>query len=258
MKIEFLGDISDLSEGIRCIKDDLGIELSDGGLIVEVIKADSDELELFKDNNYVKITCGRKIHFFRALSLLKENKSKSKIHISERQQFDMCGAMFDMSQGNAVIKTDNVKRILRKMALMGLDMLILYTEDNYQIKGEPYFGYMRGKYSFEELKAIDDYAYALGIEAIPCIQTLAHLYDALRWTCFETIKEDDDTLLVGDDKTYEFIEKMVAAASAPFRSKRIHIGMDEAWKLGQGNYLLKNGYSPKYQIMRAILIKLSK
>ncbi len=31
------------------------------------------------------------------------------------------------------------------MAVMGLNMLMLYAEDSYVIEGEPWFGYMRGK-----------------------------------------------------------------------------------------------------------------
>lgn len=44
----------------------------------------------------------------------------------------------------------------------------LYTEDTYKIDGEPFFGYLRGGYTQEHLKEIDDYAFNLGIEVIPC------------------------------------------------------------------------------------------
>jgi N-acetyl-beta-hexosaminidase len=40
-------------------------------------------------------------------------------------------------------------------------------------------------------------------------------------------KSTSEVLLANLDDTYEFIEKMIDAASSPFRSKRIHIGMDE-------------------------------
>ena len=40
-------------------------------------------------------------------------------------------------------------------ALMGLNLVMLYTEDTYEVEGWPYFGYMRGRYSREELEAID-------------------------------------------------------------------------------------------------------
>ena len=62
--------------------------------------------------------------------------------------------------------------MLRRMALMGLDMLMLYAEDSYVVPERPYFGYMRGRYSADETREIDRYAQMLGIELIPCMQTL--------------------------------------------------------------------------------------
>jgi hexosaminidase len=132
---------------------------------------------------------------------------------------------------------------------MGLNMMMLYCEDSYDVKEEPYFGYMRGRYSEEEMRECDRFADELGIEMIPCMQTLAHLIDVLKWERYSDMKDDDDTLLVGYEPIYEFIERMIHAASAPFKTKRIHIGMDEAWKLGQGSYLLQNGYRDKAEIM---------
>lgn len=68
--------------------------------------------------------------------------------------------MIDCSR-NGVLKPDAVFFILRNMALMGLNMLQLYTEDTYEVENEPFFGYLRGRYSAKELAAIDDYAYDL-------------------------------------------------------------------------------------------------
>jgi hypothetical protein len=56
-------------------------------------------------------------------------------------------------------------------------------------------------------------------------------------------------MFCGRDDTYKFIEKMLKAATAPLRSKRIHIGMDEAWDLGRGAYLSENGFVPPFEIM---------
>lgn len=132
---------------------------------------------------------------------------------------------------------------------MGLNMIMLYAEDSYEIKEEPYFGYMRGRYREDDLRTIDRFAAHIGIEAIPCIQTLAHLADVLQWAVYDDIKEDEDTLLPAEEKTYAFIERMITAAAAPFTSRRIHIGMDEVWRLGQGRYLKIHGWRKKIDIM---------
>jgi len=49
------------------------------------------------------------------------------------------------------------------------------------------FGIYRGRYSREEIREIDEYAQIFGIELIPCIQTLAHLHNALKWPAAEKI-----------------------------------------------------------------------
>ncbi|MGL5244699.1 MAG: beta-N-acetylhexosaminidase, partial [Sarcina sp.] len=109
--------------------------------------------------------------------------------------------------------------------------------------------YLRGRYSKEELKEIDDFAYSLGIEVVPCIQTLAHLKQTLRWEYAREMKDTEDVLLVGDDKTYKFIESMISTLRSVFRSKNIHIGMDEAFDLGRGEYLTKHGHVPHQKLM---------
>lgn len=165
--------------------------------------------------------------------------------------------MIDASR-NAVYRVSEVKKILGYMALMGHNRCMLYTEDTYEIEGYPYFGYMRGRYSKEELREIDDYGYSLGIEVVPCIQTLAHLKQTLRWPYGEGMKDTQDVLLVGEEKTYKFIEAMISSLRECFRSKNIHIGMDEAFDLGRGHYLTKHGHVPHQKLMVEHLNKVNK
>ena len=60
------------------------------------------------------------------------------------------GIMLDCSR-NAVMKPEKVKEFAKIIADMGYNMLQLYTEDTYEIKDEPFFGHMRGRYSQEEI-----------------------------------------------------------------------------------------------------------
>lgn len=68
--------------------------------------------------------------------------------------------MIDCSRGG-VLRLKTVYFLLNNMALMGLNMLQLYTEDTYEVEGEPLFGYLRGRYTTRELSLIDDYAFDL-------------------------------------------------------------------------------------------------
>ena len=64
------------------------------------------------------------------------------------------GVMLDMSR-NGVMKVSEVKRYVDYLKAFGYNSLQLYTEDTYEVDGEPYFGHLRGRYTKEELKEID-------------------------------------------------------------------------------------------------------
>ena len=162
--------------------------------------------------------------------------------------FKRVGLMIDCSR-NAVRTISAIKRIIDMMSMLGYNTLMLYTEDTYEIKGRPYFGYLRGRYSKEEIKEIDSYCKERNIELIPCIQTLAHLNGMIRWKEFEDIVDCNDILLVGEEKTYELIDDMLRTISENFSTNIVHIGMDEAWMLGMGKYIQKNGYTRPVMIM---------
>ena len=169
-----------------------------------------------------------------------------------KKKFDTFGVMIDMSR-NAVMSMDGLKRFLPLLKRMGYNCVMLYTEDTYEVDGEPYFGYMRGRYSKAEMKEIDRFAESLGMSVIPCIQTLAHLNAFFRW---EKVSRDcDDILLVDDDRTYELIDRMFATLSECFKSRKIHIGMDEAHMLGRGKHLDRFGYEIINDIIKRHLEK---
>ena len=204
-------------------------------------------LSVEKKGDACTITYGRRVELFRGLGLLAEHSGEENYSTTQPARFKMDGMMLDCSR-NGVMKLDVVKKFIRYMAIMGLDTLMLYTEDTYEIPEYPYFGYMRGRYSCEELKEMDEYAYNYGIELIPCIQTLAHLEGALRWPCFDEVKDCNNILLCGEEKTYTLIEAMIRTCRNCFRTKRIHIGMDEAHMMGLGKYLDRNGFEKREHI----------
>lgn len=157
-------------------------------------------------------------------------------------------AMLDCSR-NGVLTPEAVKRMIRHLALMGYRAVQLYTEDTYEIEGEPYFGYQRGRYTREELREIDRYADRFGLEIIPCIQTLAHLERVLHWQAYQEVKDCDYILLADEEKTYALIDRMFSSMEESLSSRRINIGMDEAHALGLGKYLDRFGYRDRMSIM---------
>jgi len=174
----------------------------------------------------------------------------------ERSCFSTMGIMLDCSR-NAVMRVEHFKGWLRRLALLGYNMAMLYTEDTYEIPGEPWFGYQRGAYTAAELREIDDYADALGIEMIPCIQVLGHLEQVLKWPAYLEVSDDRSVLLIDEPKTYELIDKMLAQCSDVFRSRQIHLGMDECWSLGLGRYVRRFGYVPGWELFLRHLEKVA-
>jgi len=153
----------------------------------------------------------------------------------EKTSFTHLGIMLDCSR-NAVMTMPHFKGWLRKLSLLGYSTAMLYTEDTYELPGEPYFGYLRGAYTEAELRDIDAYAARLGIEMIGCIQTLGHLQQVLKWSAYQEVKDTSSVLLVGAEKTYALIDKMIGFWSRVFKSRRLHVGMDETHDLGRGRY----------------------
>lgn len=242
----------ELSAGFAEIAAHEGFSVAADGIPIAAHKGETYWLRRSADG--LTVSYQTPVQFFRALSYLKEcDLSPCEIH--RQPVFERNGIMLDCSR-NAVPTLDTIRSILRKMALMGLNTAMLYTEDTYEIPSRPYFGYLRGRYSLEDIRALDDYAASLGIELVPCIQTLAHLERALHWPQVDPdLRDTPDIMMVGQAKVYQFIDEMLDSVTKAFRTKRIHIGMDEAWSLGLGNYRFQNGFVPASQLMKEHLSK---
>lgn len=212
-------------------------------------------LKISVSNGRIRIEYANKRDIARAALILKANGVNGEYTISEKNEFEDVCLMVDCSR-NAVRNIQTVKKLIRNLAMIGYNSLMLYTEDTYEVDDEPMFGYLRGGYTKAEMKELDAYANEWGIELIPCIQTLAHLnqlkrYQYSHFKCFDC----SDILLVGDDRTYDLINKMFKTLSECYTSRRIHIGMDEAWLLGRGRYLDKNGLVPQFDVICSHLNK---
>ena len=231
-------------QALRALEEDLGVRFADTG--IEVTCIPGQELAVECDGTAVTVTWGAPIQFYRAMSLIPIPLAPCSIH--EKARFQSSGIMFDCSR-NAVLNPTALRFFLRKMALMGLNLGMMYTEDTYEVPGQPFFGYKRGRYTYDELKALDDYANLFGIELCPCIQTLGHLKRILHWPAYHHLRDNDEVLLADLEETYVLLEQMIQAATAPYRSKKIHLGMDEAFGVGQGAHLTRFGYEDPHSVI---------
>ena len=152
------------------------------------------------------------------------------------------GIMLDCAR-NAVPKVSAIKEFIVRAALSGYNYIALYLEDCLCVDGQPHFGYMRGRYSKDEIKEIVSFADLFGIEIVPFVQTLAHMGGIFRhWTQYYSIMRDTgDILLMDEPAVYGLIDNVFATVKECFGNCRINIGMDEAFLMTCGKYREKHG-----------------
>lgn len=166
------------------------------------------------------------------------------------------GYMIDCSRGQ-VPRVETIKKYIDILSKFHYTYLMLYTEDTYEMEGHPYFGHMRGRYTKDEFKEIDRYAASKGIELRGCIQTLAHMKRIKRHAPYKDIFDIDNIFLVKDERVYALIDDMLKNMSELVSSRKIHIGMDEAWMLGRGRYQDIHGPTHIKEIMTYHLARVS-
>jgi hypothetical protein len=197
--------------------------------------SDSTLIEVIKEGSDITIRYGEKVNLFYGLTLIKQNYKKDNYSIKLNRHFSSNGLMHDCSR-NGPLNITQAKEHILVSALFGLNRLLLYTEDIYEVEGFPFFGYLRGKYTKSELKELVSYSKIFGVTLIPCIQTLAHLNGPIKWSAFHEFCDSEQTLLIGHPKTYELIENMIKSMREVFDVNTIHIGMDEAIDIGLNTF----------------------
>ncbi len=251
-KIQLCSDDQTLLPLLCETASELGFSVCDDAPItVKIGKGEC--LSLTSDGDAVTVTYAQRVEAFRALSRL-GTFLEDRTPIRESASYSFLCYMADCSR-NAVMTVETTKELIRYLARMGYNSMMLYTEDTYELEKYPYFGHLRGRYTKEELKELDDYAFSYGVELVPCIQTLGHLERIFYYPAMRHLQDDAGVLLAEEDATYAFIEAELDLCRECFRTDKIHVGMDEAHTLGRGAYLDKHGYRSPSDIMLTHLQK---
>jgi len=250
----FLENGREVADALHAVAAALGVTCSDaenGEIILSARPSGNGSTVVQFSEGHACIAYGNGLpSFLRALAKLtyRYKKGEKSFAFTETPVFCKVGTMLDVSR-NAVMNVETVKEMLVRTALMGMNTFMLYTEDTYELEGYPYFGYMRGRYTKEEMREMDAFALTLGVELIPCIQTLGHLATHLAWPAAAEYKDTANALLVGEEKTYEMIDRMLQTVSECFTTRRVHLGLDETRDIGTGKYLERNGYRDRAEIL---------
>jgi|GEM_PF-3021778 len=194
------------------------------------------------DAGTVTITYGTPVAALRGLGIVMGELATTGRVTPRREEcrFRSTMVMWDVSR-NAVLRPEQLERMLLRCALMGISTVLLYTEDTYEVPGEPLFGAGRGRYNLDELAGLDRVANTFGIELVPCIQTLGHLENLLKWRAYGEVRDTERILLADHDATRALLGRMIDAVTSAVSSKRIHLGLDEVQGLGSGAYGSRHG-----------------
>ena len=240
MYFNFKLDNSSLYNGIEILKEYYPFITGNNGRVIKTEKC-GNGLEVYGSSENIIIKYSSKSLFFMGFSYCIQNYYKETFTVIKRTYVERLGIMRDCAR-NAILNTKGFKDLVVYSALMGYNYIELYIEDLMQIESIPYLGHSRGRYSKDEIKEFDKFSKIFGVELIPCIQTLAHLPQIFRHDTFVPINDIADILLIGEEKTYDFIEKVIAFSAECYTSRKINIGMDEAHMMGKGEYMNKSKF----------------
>ena len=154
----------------------------------------------------------------------------------------------ECSSGNAP-KVSQIKKFIDYISAFGYQEFYFGLTDAYKIEQYPYFNYHRGSYSKNELSDIEEYAMKKGVKVIPAIQVLGHLQFIWRHQSFRGFMDTRSILEVGNPSSYQFVDAMFQSIASSFKGRTIHIGMDETFGLGMGEYLNKYGLKDKKALL---------
>lgn len=152
------------SQVLQELQEELKMTFSKEGAEIKWEQTEQREIAAAKtsSSSYV-VYAADKAHFIHGVSVLvKRMREKADTEFAIPYSFDSSGLFLDSSR-NAVATVETIKKMLRKLAVLGHNRFMLYMEDIYEIPEEPYFGAYRGKYTKKELREIDRYGQLLGV-----------------------------------------------------------------------------------------------
>lgn len=233
----------ELEQGTALILEESHGRFKKEKLQIDVKFWEKPELSVSLNGNQIQIQCQETAHYYRGLNLALHHLEENTYETRETVNFQRNGFMAGLLQKRSIhcIKSKIYHPHFGQTRNERVDALY---RRHLRSAGRPYFGAYRGRYTKAELKEMDAYAKLFGIELVPCIQTLAHLHNALKWLSSTSIKDTADILQVGKTEVYTFIEELLTTVKETFSTRRI-ILHGEAIQLGLGNYLRENGYIQK-------------
>ena len=124
-------DIRRIEKGTAILFQELHLGPKESDLQIEVLFQDTETLSTTKEGNTIRIKCRETAHYFRGLNWILHHLDKDSVQKEEPVIFPKNGYMLDCSR-NSVFTVEKVKSLIRILAKLGMNDLLLYTEDTYE------------------------------------------------------------------------------------------------------------------------------
>ncbi len=143
----------------------------------------------------------------------------------------MLGYQLDVSRCK-VPKMETIYRIVDILADLRYNQFQLYTEHTFAYKGHETVWYDASPMTPDEVRALDDYCHARGIELVPNQNSFGHMEQWLRHPGYAEL--DSNPLKVGaktlnpeDPRSLELVKDLYDQLLPCFRSRYFNVGCDE-------------------------------
>ena len=158
------------------------------------------------------------------------------------------GFYHDATRGR-IQKLASYKKLADICSYFKLNQLQLYVEHTFAFEGFSEVYRDDTPLTAEDILELDEYCTGLGIELVPSFSTFGHLYKVLRTKSFEDLCELDNpgadkfsfdqrmqhhTLDVTNEKSFEFVKRMLDEILPLFKSDYVNVCADETFDLGKG------------------------
>ncbi len=223
------------------------LELVESSFSGDISVEEFDGVAVKFDGKNAVIGCKSKSTFARGIFLLAMENNGEPFEIRQKARFKILATMLDVAR-NGVFTVDALKKYMLKMAALGYTHISFNMEDMFELKGRPRFGYMRGRYTEEELREICAYGKQVGIEFLPCVQSLGHMGQYLQWSEATPVKDTAECMLVDEPETYALLDQAYALMRSLTDCKYINLCMDETHDLGTGRFKAIHGAEQRRDI----------
>jgi hypothetical protein len=166
--------------------------------------------------------------------------------VRDHPDFPVRGVMLDISR-DKVPTTERLHALIDRLASFKINQLQLYSEHTFAYRNHQEVHAAASPLDANEIRALDAYCRDRHMELVPNQNCLGHMN---RWLAHERyrplaiepdgfvdpygIAREPMTIEPNDPRSLELVRELLSELLPLFTSRRVHVGLDEAWELPAG------------------------